>query len=147
VGFIINPALHAAALYNGGDVPFSTTTLADVAKAIVGVIKNQDHTANRILYVHSAVTTQNKLIQYAKDKDGKEWHTNSKDTEEIRQEGLAELANGIQGNIQAAMDGFCVCGSWNTGYGCDFSSHLNNDLLGVKTMNETELRALVGSFL
>jgi len=34
VGFIINPASHSATLYNGGDVPLGTTTLADVAKAI-----------------------------------------------------------------------------------------------------------------
>ncbi|KAI9730321.1 MAG: hypothetical protein M1818_008224 [Claussenomyces sp. TS43310] len=147
MGFIINPASHAATLYNGGDVPFSTTTLADVATATLGVIKSQDQTANRILYIHSAVTTQNNLIQYAKDQEGKQWHTISKDTEEIRQESLAELAKGTQGNINAAMDGFCICASWNTEYGCDFSSHLDNDLLGVKTMNEVELRALVGSFL
>ncbi|CZR70290.1 related to 2`-hydroxyisoflavone reductase [Phialocephala subalpina] len=147
VGFILNPASHAATLYNGGDVPFSTTTLADVAKAILGVINNQCQTANRILYVHSAVTTQNKLIQYAKDRDGREWHTICRDTEQIRQESLAELAKGTQGHINAAMDGFCICASWNTDYGCDFSSHLDNDLLGLKTMDEDELRALVGSFL
>lgn len=147
MGFIINPASHTATLYNGGDVPFSTTTLADVAKAILGVIKSQGQTANRILYIHSAVTTQNKLIQYAKDKDGKDWHISSKDTEEIRQESVAELAKGPQGNINAAMDGFCVCASWNTDYGCDFSSHLDNDLLGVKMMNEAELKALVRSLL
>ncbi len=147
VGFIINPALHTALLYNGGDVPFSTTTLADIAKAILAVIKNQDQTANRILYIHSAVTTQNKLIQYAKDKEGKEWNTSVKDTEEVRQESLAELAKGSQGNINAAMDGFCICGSWNADYGCDCSSHLDNDLLGVKMLTEPELRALVGSFL
>ncbi|TVY17038.1 Isoflavone reductase IRL-like protein [Lachnellula arida] len=147
VGFILNPASHSATLYNGGDIPFSTTTLADVAKAILGVIDNLEQTANRILYVQSAVTTQNTLIQYAKDRDGREWNTASKDTEEIRQEALAELAKGTQGNIQAAMDGFCVCASWTTEYGCDFSSHLDNDLLGVKMMGEDELRALVGRFL
>ncbi|TVY25550.1 Isoflavone reductase-like protein [Lachnellula hyalina] len=141
VGFILNLALHSATLYNGGDVPFSTTMLGDVAKAILGVIDNLEQTANRILYIHSAVTTQNTLIQYAKDEDSKEWNTSIKDTDEIRQEALAELAQGTQGNIQAAMDGFCVCASWNTKYGCDFSSHLDNDLLGVKMMEEDELRA------
>ncbi|KAH6663217.1 oxidoreductase CipA-like protein [Halenospora varia] len=146
-GFILDPASHTATLYNGGDVPFSATTLADVAKAIVGVIKNQDQTANQILYIHSTVTTQNELIQYVKDKDGKEWHTTSKDTEKIRQESLAELAKGTQGNFNTAMDGFCICAMWNTGYGCDFSSHLDNDLLGMKMMNESELRALIGRFL
>lgn len=84
VGFILNLASHSATLYNGGDVPFSTTTLAAVARATLAIIKNQDRTANQILYIHSAVTTQNKLIQYARDKNGKEWNTSIKDTEEIR---------------------------------------------------------------
>ncbi|RDW80264.1 hypothetical protein BP6252_04902 [Coleophoma cylindrospora] len=147
VGFIINPASHTATLYNGGDVAFSTTTLADIAKAILGVITHHDQTANRILYIHSTVTTQNTLIQYAKDKDGRDWHTVSKDTEEIKQESLAELAKGAQGDINAAMNGFCICASWNPEYGCDFSSHLDNDLLGLKMMTEAELRTLVESFL
>jgi uncharacterized protein YbjT (DUF2867 family) len=147
VGFILDPASHSATLYNGGDVPFSATTLADVAKAVAGVIKNQDQTADRILYIHSTLTTQNKLIQYAKEKDDKEWHTTSKNTEEVRQESLARLAKGTEGDIDAAMLGFCICASWNTDYGCDFSSHLDNDLLGAKTMGEAELRALTWSFL
>ncbi|TVY80593.1 Bifunctional pinoresinol-lariciresinol reductase [Lachnellula suecica] len=147
VGFIINPTLHTATLYNGGDVPFSTTSLADVALAILGVINNPASTANQLLYIHSAVTTQNKLIQYAKNTDGKEWHTTSKDTGEVMQESVAELAKGIQGDAQAAMDGFCICASWNTDYGCDFSNRLNNELLGLETMDEAELKSLVGSFL
>jgi len=147
VGFIVNPGSHTATLYNGGDIPFSTTTLADVVKAIVGVIENQDATANRILYIHSAVTTQNKLIQYARDIDGKEWITGVKNTEDVRQESLAELAKGTTGDTQKAMDGFCVCAMWAAGYGGDFTGHLDNDLVGVKSLNEDELRAIVGSLL
>ncbi|RDW92646.1 hypothetical protein BP5796_02040 [Coleophoma crateriformis] len=120
----------------------NTTTLADIAKAISGVITYHDQTANRILYIHLTTTTQNKLIQYAKDKDSRDWHTVSKDTEEIRQESLAELAKGTQGDINAAMNGFCICASWNPEYGCNFSSHLDNDLLRFKTMTEAELRTL-----
>lgn len=142
-GFILNPSSHTATLYNDGDVPFSTTTIADIAKAILGVIKNQDQTANRILYIHSTVTTQNKLIEYAKDIDGKDWYTISKDTDDIMQEGVKNMIS----DVQMAMDGFCICAMWNTDYGCDFSSHLDNDLLELKMMNEDELRALVGSFL
>jgi uncharacterized protein YbjT (DUF2867 family) len=147
VDFILSPAKHAAVLYNGGDIPFSTTTLADVAKAILGVIKNQEQTANRLIYIHSALVTQNKLIQYAKENDGKAWQITTKNTEEIRQESLLELAKGTQESTNAAMDGFCICASWNSDYGCDFSSHLDNDLVGVKLMAEDEVRALVGSLL
>ncbi|KAF2194393.1 oxidoreductase CipA-like protein [Zopfia rhizophila CBS 207.26] len=147
MGIIVNPAQHTATLYNGGDVPFSATNLADVAKAVLGVIEHQAQTANRILYIHSALVTQNRLIQYAKDRDGKEWNTIGKDTEKVRQESLAELAKGPQGDIEAAMLGLCICASWDIDYGCDFSSHLDNELLGVKELSEAELRALVESFL
>lgn len=147
MGIIVNPAQHAATLYNGGNVPFSATNLADVAKAVLGVVEHQAQTANRIVYIHSALVTQNRLIQYAKDKDGKEWNTIVRDTEEVKQESLVELAKGPQGDIEAAMLGFCICASWNIDYGCDFSSHLDNELLGVKELNEAELRVLVESFL
>ncbi|RYP75072.1 hypothetical protein DL770_007483 [Monosporascus sp. CRB-9-2] len=146
-GIILNLAQHTATLYNGGDVPFSATILADVAKAVLGVIAHQDETANRVVYIHSALVTQNRLIQYAKDKDGREWDTVVKDTEEVRQESLAELTKGPQGDVDAAMLGFCICGSFHADYGCDFSSHLDNELLGVTVLSEVELRVLVESFL
>ncbi|KAH8703259.1 hypothetical protein BGW36DRAFT_369059 [Talaromyces proteolyticus] len=147
VGFIVNPSKHTATLYNGGDVPFSATNLADVAQAVLGIVKNQAQTANRVLYIHSTVTTQNKLIQYAKEKDGKEWNTICKSTEEVKQESEAELNKGGEGNINAAMDGFCICACWNPDYGCDFSGHLDNELLGIKTLDESDLRALIEDFL
>lgn len=146
-GIILNPTLHTATLYNGGDVPFSATILADVAKAVIGVIEHQAETANRIVYIHSALVTQNKLIQYAKDKDGREWDTIVKDTEEVKQESVAELAKGSHGDINAAMLGFCICASWDIHYGCNFSSRLDNELLAVKELSDAELRELVESFL
>ncbi len=146
-GIILDVPRRAATLYNGGDVPFSATALADVARAVLGVIAHQAETANRVVYVHSALVTQNQLIRYAKEKDGREWHTVFKDTEELRRESLAELAKGDEGDIDAAMLGFCICGSWKTEYGCDFSDHLDNELLGVKVWSEAEVRALVESLL
>ncbi|KAI1397670.1 oxidoreductase CipA-like protein [Hypoxylon fuscum] len=143
-GIILNIAQHTATLYNGGDVPFSATLLADIAKTALGVIAHQAETANRVVYVHSAVVTQKQLIQYAKDKDGREWDTVVKDTEEVKQESFAELA---KGDVHSAMLGFSICGCLNTDYGCDYSSHLDNELLGVAEMSDDELRALVESFL
>ncbi|KAI0014120.1 oxidoreductase CipA-like protein [Xylariaceae sp. FL0662B] len=146
-GIILDPARRTATLYNGGDVPFSTTLLADVTKAVLGVIRHPAETANRAVYVHSALVTQNQLIRYAMDKDGREWDTVVKDTEEVRRESLAELAKGPHGDVDAAMLGFCICAGWGPDYGCDFSGHLDNELLGVTMMSEPELRALVESFL
>ncbi|CRG83599.1 hypothetical protein PISL3812_00953 [Talaromyces islandicus] len=147
MNLILNLAEHSAILYNGGDVPFSTTNLADVATAVLGVIHHQPQTANRVVYVHSALVTQNELIQFAKEIDGKDWVTKTQDTEDIRKESLVEVAKGPQGDIDAAMLGFCLCGSLATSYGCDFSSHLDNGLLGVKESSKDDLRALLATYL
>ncbi|CAK7237134.1 hypothetical protein SCUCBS95973_009858 [Sporothrix curviconia] len=146
-GFIIDVANHTATLYNGGDVPFSATTLADVAKAVVAVVykHGQPETANRILYIHSAVTTQNTLIKYATEADGKAWSLTSKDTAEVLQESLDLLHSGI--DVMGAMNGFCAVASWTPAYGCDFSKQLDNELLGIPTMDESDVRALVRGLL
>lgn len=143
-GFIIDVSKHTATLYNGGDVPFSATTLADVAKAILGIIKNQDETANRLLYIHSAVLTQNQLIEYAKDKDNKQWSLKIKDTKETMEESFGELD---KGNEQVAMDGFCAVAMWDASYGGNFSSHLDNELLDLQVLDESGVRAIVEGLL
>lgn len=146
-GFIIDVVRHAATLYNGGNVPFSATTLADVAKAVVAVVykHSQPETANRILYIHSTVTTQNQLIQHATEADGKAWTLTNKDTAEVLQESMDLLQGG--NDIMGAMNGFCAVASWTPAYGCDFSSHLDNTLLGIEPMDESSVRALVRGLL
>ncbi|KIV97347.1 hypothetical protein PV10_01109 [Exophiala mesophila] len=142
--FILNLSKHNATLFNGGDVPFSATNLEDVATAVLGVIKNQEQTANRLIYIQSTVTTQNQLLRYAKDIDGQEWSCNYRDTRDIMQESLHKLANGEE---QAAMDGFCVVAMFDPCYGGDFSGHLDNALVGLGSLDEAGVRAVVAGIL
>lgn len=147
MGLILDLTKHHAILYNGGNVPFSATTLADVATAVLGIIEHQSETANRIVYIHSALVTQNQLIKYVREADGKDWAVTCKDTEELKQESLAELARGPEADVDAAMLGFCFCGSLCSEYGCDFSNRLDNELLGIRQLEEGPLRALITSLL
>jgi len=142
VGFIIDPAHHTATLYNGGDVLFSATTLADVAKAVVGVIEKQDETKNRLVYIQSAAVTQNHLISYAREEGGQDWTLATRDLEDVLKDSHVELE---RGEMQAAMDGYCKVAMWDTKYGGNFSSHLDNDLLGIEMLTEAELRAVFES--
>ncbi|KAK2043120.1 oxidoreductase CipA-like protein [Colletotrichum somersetense] len=128
MGVILDLGRRSVTLYNGGDVPFSATTLSDVVAAVLGVIRHQPQTANRVVYIHSALVTQNQLIQYAK-------------------ESLVELAKGALADVDGAMLGLCICGAMSSDYGCDFSDHLDNELLGIEKMDENRLRAVVASFL
>jgi nucleoside-diphosphate-sugar epimerase len=147
MGVIVDPAKHSAVLYNGGEVPFSVTTLEDVTKAVLGVIENQEQTANRLIYVHSALVTQAQLIQYTKDQDGQDWALVWKDTNTIRSGSLEELEKGSGADVDSAMLGFCITAMFDAEYGCDFSSKLDNDLVGLKVMSEMEVRKVVADCL
>jgi hypothetical protein len=147
VGFIIDPAKHSATLYNGGDIPFSATLLADIAKAVLGVIRNQNETANRVIYIHSALVTQNQLIQYAKDKDGKDWDIVVTNTETVKQDSFRELEKKEGADVDAAMLGFAITAMFDTDYGCDFSGRLDNDVVGVSEIGENGVRKVVESYV
>jgi hypothetical protein len=137
MGVIVDPARHTATLYNGGDVPFSATTLSDVAKAVLGIINNQNETANRLVYVHSALVTQNQLIRYVQEMDEKEWDIVVKDTEAVKRDSLEELEKGDTADVDAAMLGFCFTAMFDAKYGCDFSSKL--DEAGVRKVVESHM--------
>jgi hypothetical protein len=147
VGFIIDPAKHSATLYNGGDIPFSATTLADIAKAVLGVIRNQNETANRVIYIHSALVTQSQLIQYAKDQDGKDWDIIVTNTETVKQDSFRELEKKEGADVDAAMLGFAITAMFDTDYGCYFSGRLDNDVVGVSEIGENGVRKVVESYV
>jgi len=146
VGFFLNPKAHTATIYNGGDVPFSTTTLKSIGQAVVGVIAHLDETKNRAIYVNDTVTTQNKLISYAKEKDGKDWQLTQQTTKDLYDESMKELQSG--GDIGKAMVGFIISGIFGgKETGGDFEGRDSNDLLGVKRMSEQEVKAVVQQFV
>ncbi|KEF57826.1 uncharacterized protein A1O9_05746 [Exophiala aquamarina CBS 119918] len=148
VGFIIQPKDHSAKLFNGGDRPFSATTLATIGKATAAIIKNQAQTKNRAVYIQDVSTTQKKLIAYAKEKDGKDFATTPVDTETTRQEGLKALSSGkAPENIGAIMVSFIFSAIFQEGFGGEWSAQNDNELLGLPGLSEPELKKLVQSFL
>ena len=146
VGFVLNPAKHTGTLYNGGDAKFSTTTLASIAKAVVGVISHLSETKNKAVYVHDTVITQNQIIAYAKEKDGKEWETTTKDTKELYDESMKELTSG--GDVPKAMMGFLVSGIFGGDQmGATFEGRDMSELLGVHRMSESEVKKVVQQYV
>ncbi|EXJ72763.1 uncharacterized protein A1O5_03910 [Cladophialophora psammophila CBS 110553] len=143
-GFVLNPAKHSGTLYNGGDAKFSTTTLKSIGQAVVGVIEHLAETANRPVYVNDTVTTQNKLIAYAKEKDGKDWDAPVKMTKVLYQESMDELTKG--GDIGKAMVGFILSGIFGgEETGGSFEGRTDNELLGLKGLSEQEVKEIVQS--
>ncbi|RMZ75214.1 hypothetical protein DV737_g5413, partial [Chaetothyriales sp. CBS 132003] len=146
-GFLVNLTKHSATVFNGGDVKFSVTKLGTIAKAVVGVIEHLDETKNRAVYIQDALVTQNQLIQYAKEIDGKEWDITPNDTDKTYAEGIAALQKGPGPNLGAVLGSFIRSAIFDPTYGGNFSDHLDNNLLGLKGLSDEEVKELVGSSL
>jgi hypothetical protein len=114
---------------------------------VLGVVAHPEETKNRVVYVNSALVTQNLLIQYANEKDVKDWDTTVKETETVKMESYAELEKEERADVESALLGFCIVAMFDERYGGDFSDKLNNDVVRVKSSNEAEVRRIVKSLL
>lgn len=141
-GLLINAKDHTATLYNGGNVPFSTSRLATVAKAVVGILQNLEATRNREIRFHDAVVTQQQMIDLIKEVDGKDWSTTSKDTESVVQESYEEMKL-EKPNMRKAMVGFLMQAVWGKENDGDFSGNVDNELLGIKELNAKEVKQVM----
>lgn len=145
-GFILNPKSHSGTRFNGGDVKFSATTLKSIGTAVAGVVGHLDETKNRAVYVRDTTTTQNQLIAYAKEKDGKEWDAPTKSTKDVYEESLQGLQSG--GDIGKAMVGFILSGIFGgEETGSSFEGRDDSELLGVKGFSDAQVKELVQSFV
>jgi len=64
--FILDLESGKPRIFDGGDQLFSSTTLATVGKAVVGVLEHPEETKNRAVYVEDIKISQNKLLALAK---------------------------------------------------------------------------------
>lgn len=141
LGLLVDLKNHKANLYDGGDRPFSATRLATIGKALVAIVNRLEKTRNQDIYVHDIVTTQNKLIGFAKEIDGAEWGTTTISTEEGEKQAKATLAEG--GDAMGSSLTLIARAAYGEGYGGDFTEKLSNEILGISEMTEAELKALV----
>ena len=66
-GMIVNIKEGKATLYDGGDRIVSFTTTTTIAKAIVGCLQHPEETKNRAVYVQDIATSQNRIVELAKE--------------------------------------------------------------------------------
>lgn len=145
VGFIANPKEHKMTYWDDGDVPFSTTRLSTVGKAVAGVIQHLDATKNRNVYIHDTVLTRKKIVELYKGIDGQEWTTEVKSTDDALKDAYAEMKK-PEPNIGAAMVGFLQKAAFGRETKPDFSAKLDNELLGLKELSEQEVIELLKTF-
>ncbi|KAI2466068.1 putative oxidoreductase CipA-like protein [Annulohypoxylon bovei var. microspora] len=129
-------------LWDGGERPYSTTTIASVAKAVSGVLKHPEETKNRNVFIRSTTLTQKGILEKAKKATGPDgWKTETPSTADSLKAAYAELEETGEINRLA----FIVSVIWGEGYGNNFQA-VDNDLLGVKELSDAELQSLIEGF-
>lgn len=132
----------ATTVYNGGDLPFSTTTLASVGDGVVGVLSHPDETANRSVKIHNAAITQNQLVAWARRAaPNKTFDVVNTTLDEVTAAADARLAKGLF-DMQTFAP-YLMRAVFDPQYGGNFTGKTDNELLGVKELSEEEIFQVV----
>ncbi|GKT40698.1 bifunctional pinoresinol-lariciresinol reductase 2 [Colletotrichum spaethianum] len=126
-------------LFNDGENVVPYTMLADVGKAIVGMLLHPDETANRIVYIHSAVKSQKQLGALAQEAIGGSWETTTVDVDAIYANCMESIKKGIVTPEVMYPQLMYACSKKE--FAQPFAKS-DNELLGVKEMSDDELKAL-----
>ncbi|EFX01462.1 hypothetical protein CMQ_6404 [Grosmannia clavigera kw1407] len=140
----LKPEGGSIGLWDGGDRVFSTTTLATVGRAVVGVLQHPEETKDRLVYVQDTALTLKQLSEKAQKALGaKGWQENSISVDAALAEGH-ELLQKPDANMGAVAMCFINTAIFGEGYGAHYKQN-DNELLGIKDLTDDEITALIKS--
>ncbi|KUJ17666.1 isoflavone reductase family protein-like protein CipA [Mollisia scopiformis] len=135
-------------IFDGGDRPFSTTTLKSTAQAVVGVLEHPDETKNRAVYIQDLVLTQNKIFALAKKvapEKTKSWEPVPTSTTSIKGSSDAALAKGDD-SLPVLFEYLYVL-FFGEGYDAEYKE-LDNELLGIAgDKSDADIEAILAPIL
>ena len=138
--FIFNWKDGKPRIYDGGDVPFSTTTVGSVGVAVVGVLSHPEETKNRNVYIQDVTITQNQLLAIAqKAAPEKKFEPVHLKATEVEKSSYDALANGDYS--PGVFVGFLLASIFGKGFGQPFEKN-DNELLGVPGKTEEDILAI-----
>jgi len=143
---LLDFANHKARWYDEGDNRISSTSMPNVGKAIVGILKNFEATKNKIVRTSEVILTQNKLLRIAEGlRPDIKWEISKVQTSAILKEGLDELSAGdfSMPAIMKVLAGTAFAGDI---YGGAYDE-TDNELFGIKELTEEDLKKLVAGKL
>lgn len=144
LGLFGNLKTHEATLWDGGETKFSTTTLASVGKAVVGVFKNLEETKNTFICVADTTTTLKEIIEIAKEIDGVEWTTKTASTAEAYQAALEEIKK-PQPNMEIFVYNQLYRIMFSDEQGVSYEEKLDNDKVGLPVMTREQVKEVIRS--
>jgi hypothetical protein len=140
-GFPANLRKKTAVLHDGGERLYTTTTLAGVGKAVVGVLSHPEETKNRVVRVGEAVTTIKELLALSQDIVGGEgWTITKPDTAKEAEKALVEIKQGVFSHETILP--FIYRAIWGKENGGYFTT-TDNELLGIKELDKEGLQKVI----
>jgi hypothetical protein len=85
---------HRVSIFDSGNRPFVVSTLGQVTRAIISVLRHEEETRNTYVYVKSFEVTQNQLLGLIERLSGTKFEVKHLTTEEIMQAGVDHLEKG-----------------------------------------------------
>ncbi|KAK3056357.1 hypothetical protein LTR09_002864 [Extremus antarcticus] len=130
-------------MFDGGEKPYTAAPLSFVAKGVVGILQHPEETANRAVRLHGTSITQKKLLEIAQRVVGKDgWEVVERSSEETEKQSYERLKKD-PGNVMGWAIGFLTRSIYGEEFGSDFSGKNDNELLGLKELNEKEVEEVV----
>lgn len=137
------PERSYARIFDGGDIKWSATTLATVAKATVQVLLKAEETRNKRLFIQSFLITQNQLQEVLEKVTARKWEVEHVDSEKFMVETKA-LIEREPGNAVAREDLVGVVGIVEGNW--EEKDSFANGLLGLQEEDlEEVVRKTLGS--
>ncbi|KAJ4122716.1 hypothetical protein NW768_010156 [Fusarium equiseti] len=127
-------------IWDEGNVEFSTTTLASVGQAVVGILNHPEETKNRIVYIQDTVLTQNKVLELAKQASGKDWKVNHVKIDDVTAKSDENIAKGIIDWPTLAPYLFRAIFDKKS---VPKFEKLDNELFGIKGVTEEQVKELL----
>jgi hypothetical protein len=140
--FLINLKGPSTPVYDGGDVPVSSTTLVGVGRAVAGVLKHPEETKNRAVYVAEVEYTQNQLIQLSGN--GANIQRDEVKTEDLEQQAYEALKQTPPDGMAFATK-LILRATYGGKFGAQFTK-TDNELLGIQKLSESDVADLVKKY-
>lgn len=140
-GFPISPVKKVAALHDGGERLYSSTTLAAVGKAVVGILNKPEETKNRVVRVSEAVSTLKEVLALSKEVVGSDgWTVTEPDVEAEAEKALELIKQGVfnHGTILP----FIYKAIWGDGTG-GLLKDTDNELLGIQQLDKEGIKKVI----
>lgn len=83
-----------ATLVDGGNTRFTTSTVAQIGRAIISVLEHPSETKNQLVFVESFTTTQVEVLAALQEATGQKWEVKEESSENVRLEGFKKLGEG-----------------------------------------------------